>query len=353
MDRNIVIREGVFSDNEDLLRLTALTPMMSKIAIRIDRKPDFFSLLKLRGASFVMVAESAGKIVGSLSISRNTAFINEQQELINYIGDFKVLPEFQKSTVAIRLTKAVFQKLEQWDADIVFCNTPFGNKAVAPFFKGRAWIPPAECLGVFDVMQMIPRPLIWKKSNYLVKEDMVSSDIIAFFNDFSKHYQMGTVHSKVLFDDGKLLTASLNGDLSAAIFLSDVVSSKQNSLIRLPFYLNCAAAFIRLFGLVFPIVKAHKVGEPVRILYVKSFSCKPDCEDALKDLVNKARNMAFKEKYHFLNIGVHSKDPMRKVFSSCLHFNFKTQGYVWSMKGDTQKLRAVLDGVVSEDYSVV
>jgi hypothetical protein len=63
--------------------------------------------------------------------------------------------------------------------------------------------------------------------------------------------------------------------------------------------------------------------------------------------------MAFKEKYHFLNIGVHSKDPMRKVFASCLHFNFKSLEYVWSMKGDHQKLSDILDGVVSEDYSVV
>lgn len=327
--------------------------MESEIAIRIDRKPDFFSLLKLRGESSVIVAESAGRIIGSFSVSRNWVFINEQPELICYIGDFKVLPEYQKTTVAIRLAKAIFQKLEQWDADLVFCTTAFGNNAIAPFFKGRAWIPPAECVGVFDVMQLIPIPFVWKKSNYLLKEEIVSSDIIAFFNDFSKHYQFGMIHSDDSFNHGALLTASLNGDLSAAIFLSDVESSKQNVLIRLPMYLKGVAAIIRLIGLVFPLVKIPKEGEPVRILYIKSFSCKPGCEDALKQLVNKARNRAFKEKYHFLNIGIHRKDPIRNVFASCLKFNFKTLGYVWSRKGGRPKLNDILDGVIQEDYSVV
>lgn len=43
------------SDNQQLIKLTAASGMMGEISLRIDRKPDFFSLLKMRGETRVFV----------------------------------------------------------------------------------------------------------------------------------------------------------------------------------------------------------------------------------------------------------------------------------------------------------
>ena len=45
----VEIREAVETDNEALLALTRATPMDGTISLRIDRDPDFFALLRLRG----------------------------------------------------------------------------------------------------------------------------------------------------------------------------------------------------------------------------------------------------------------------------------------------------------------
>ena len=45
----MVIRKALNGDSEALIELTRLAPMKGRISLRIDRKPDFFSLLKERG----------------------------------------------------------------------------------------------------------------------------------------------------------------------------------------------------------------------------------------------------------------------------------------------------------------
>ena len=44
---NFIIRDATPKDSGKLLELTALTPMKGTIGLRIDRQPDFFSLLRL------------------------------------------------------------------------------------------------------------------------------------------------------------------------------------------------------------------------------------------------------------------------------------------------------------------
>jgi hypothetical protein len=65
----IKIREALPSDNEGLLQLTSVTPMKGQISIRIDRNPDFFRLLSMRGQSKTLIAEQSGTLAGCFSVS--------------------------------------------------------------------------------------------------------------------------------------------------------------------------------------------------------------------------------------------------------------------------------------------
>ena len=94
-------RLATLRDNPQLLDLTGSIGMSGRTSLRIDRNPNFFSLLNRRGQSTVFVAEHENKIVGSLSISLQQVFINKEIVPVYYIGDFKVAESFRGTGIEI------------------------------------------------------------------------------------------------------------------------------------------------------------------------------------------------------------------------------------------------------------
>jgi len=350
---NIIIKEATRADNEGLVYLTSLTPMKGDISIRIDRRPDFFRLLEMRGPSFVMVAELNNNIIGSFSASAVDVFIDGKPETVYYLGDFKVHPDYRRSMVAMRLAGAVLQKLISADADLLFCTAAYGNEDVIPFFKGRIFLPAAESVGIFNVLQIIPTPFKTRNTKYHLEEGPFVSSGISFFNNFMKNFQFGSVYSESSFENTTLITASFNNAVISAITLFDTGSAKQNVLIRLPFYLKSVFKVIRALNTISPIVRLPSINEVVRILYIKSYACEPGNEEALRLLIGRARNIAYEKKYHFLAIGIHEKDPLLKIFTCYPKFTFKSMGFVTSLKDKKEKIESILSGIPFEDYSLV
>ena len=350
---NIIIREGTRADNEGLINLTSLTPMIGKISLRIDRNPDFFRLLELRGSSFVIVAELNGNIIGSYSASGYTVLINGEPETAYYLADFKVHPDHRKSTVAARLARAMIQRLESVNADLLFCTAVFGNRDVMPFFRGRALFPAADDAGIFRVLQILPTPFRPRTERFQMARVPVEESVVGFFNDFMKHYQLAPVYSGSSFEDSTLITAALKNETVAALALFDAGTAKQDVLTGLPFFLKILVGLTGAVNFIFPVARLPKINEPLRILYIKSFAFKPGHEEALKPLIRMARNMAFEKNYTFLAIGIHEKDPFLKIFSGYPKFIFKSMGFLTSLKNNAGKISDIQGGVPFEDYSLV
>ena len=352
-NHKIIIREATLADNDELVCLTSLAPMMGKIAIRIDRKPDFFRLLEMRGPSFVIVATAGKKIVGSCSVSAIDSFVEGNREPVYYMGDFKVHPDFRGSTVAGRLARAVMKKAESINADLCFCTVAYGNADVIPFFKGRAFLPVVKAAGIFHVFQIFPTPFKSADKKYTLDEGPFKSSAVGMFNEFMKGYKIGPAWTESSFGNATLITASLNNEVVSAITLVDTVAAKQNVLIRIPFYLQCLFKISGAVNLIFPLIKVPRMHHVVRVLYVKSFTCKPGHQQALKILLERARNIAYQKKYNFLAAGIHEKDPLFRVFASFPKFTFKSMGFIASLKNNQEKVDRVLQGIPFEDYSLV
>ena len=350
---DIIIREATHSDNEELLNLTSLTPMKGSISIRIDRRPDFFRLLELRGSSVVIVAELNNKLIGSYSASAVNVFIDGKLETVYYLGDFKVHPDYRKTTLAIRLVKAMKHKLESLDAELLFCTVAHGNDLVAPFFTGRAFLPVFDSVGIFNVYQIIPTPFKTKNTRYRLEEGPFELSYLSLFNNFMQKFQLGHIFTENSFENTTLLTTSFNDKLVAAIALIDISFAKQNVLIRLSFYLKCIVKLLGLLNIVVPIIRMPKTGEDVKILYVKSFAFESGHKEALQVLLARARRIAWEKEYTFLSIGIHEKDPDSKLFSGYPHFLFRSMGMITSLKGRKDQINSILKGIVFEDYSLV
>ena len=72
------------------MTLTSATGMMGEASLRIERRPDFFRLLHMRGESKVFVALDGCLIIGSLSVSTQKVYVGGEVYPLQFIADFKV-----------------------------------------------------------------------------------------------------------------------------------------------------------------------------------------------------------------------------------------------------------------------
>ena len=85
----IQYRIATNDDNQQLIELTSASGMMGEISLRIDRKPDFFKLLNMRGESKVFVALEGDTIIGSICVSQQEVYVGGQITPLQYFADFK------------------------------------------------------------------------------------------------------------------------------------------------------------------------------------------------------------------------------------------------------------------------
>ena len=349
----IKIREATESDNPGLINLTSLTPMKGEISIRIDRHPDFFRLLRLRGTCIVYVMEKDQEIIGSFSAAEVKCFINGKESIVHYIGDLKIHPTIQKTVYTVRLIYVLYDHLLKKGADIVFCTVANGNDEVLPFFNGRAGLPIFKNIGIFTVFQMIPFPQAGINDHYHIEQTTVDNDLLSLYNEYSKNYQFGHLLDKCSLDSAINYSIKLDGDYKAAISLVDVGDAKQNVIIKLPTPIRIIVNFINSISRIVPFFHLPRPNEPIKILYVKAFAWKDDYKDAFKILIKKAMETAYRRNYSFLSIGLHEKDSLQKSFSRKMKFTFKSIGLITSLKGNTGTIEDIINGIPFEDYSLV
>ena len=161
----IDFRLATSEDNAQLLELTSSTGMAGKMALRIDRHPNFFALNKLRGKTKVYIAIENDVIVGSICVSDQKVYIDGQVHPLYYISDFKVAATHRNKGIGLRLTNEVVKYLETQNADFAFLNVAKGNKRPFVFFSERSHYSDFENIGVFK-----PRPTdsITPKKTYVL-----------------------------------------------------------------------------------------------------------------------------------------------------------------------------------------
>jgi len=343
------IREATPADNGGLLRLTSLAPMGGQISLRIDRHPDFFRLLNLRGPNKVFVAERDGELIGSVSSASVPARVNGNLETVRYLGDLKVNPRDRGSRLTGRLVLRMYEYLRDAGADIVYCTAADGNEAVMPVFEGRLGLPRFERVGIFLVFQIIPSRFRKTRKAGPVRQEKISPELLRIYNDYFSRYRFGPVFREDSFEGARHLAVRSQGKARAALSLVDTNDARQNVLIRLPLGLRVALSLLRAV----PVVHLPRLNEPIRMLYIRAFGCEAGYQDAFHALIQKARNIAFEERYALLAVGLHERDPLIKLFARYPKFTFRSIGLVASLKNRRQDIDELLSGIAFEDYSLI
>ena len=76
-------------------------------------------------------------------------------------------------------------------------------------------------------------------------------------------------------------------------------------------------------------------------------------EGAAGALLRATCREAHRRRYPFAVIGPHDRDPIRSSFSRYPHFTMGSDGYLTSLKGNTELVRQVTSGIPVEDYALV
>jgi hypothetical protein len=366
----IAVREATPADNQGLLVLTQLTPMDGPVAIRIDRHPDFFTLLRLRGAGKTFVAVDEDEIIGCCSITYRTAFVNAQARTVGYLSDLKIRPSHRGGRAIVKLLQTGMDYMATQDVNLYVCVTSSGNEPVSSVLKERLSLPVWRSTGSFNVYQMMPGCLPKFKSRYAIAEATNDKleEVCGLCNTFNSSYQLAPVLDQNDFGvtteairslpARRVLTARRNGVLVATLSAFDLAGVKQITIVRVPFLLRRALDALRLARSAVPFFASPMIGAQLKMLYLRNVAYVEGHEAALRALLRHVRRDAFRERYTFVTVGVHERDPMRFMVSGVPRYAFKSIVRVATFAGpnvgkDSALINDILSGVPMEDFAIV
>ncbi len=353
-DAMILIREATKEDNDDLLTLTRQTPMHGIISLRIDREPDFFSLLKRRGAYKVFTAVSHDQLLGAVSISYQEVWINGHRKQVGYIGDMKVHPDFRGSFLAFRLMAELYKYLLTETPDLVLCLTARGNHEVETLLEGRLGLPGFCHVGHFKVYEMLPSPRRKTNATYRVAkvEENDLGQVCLLLNEYYKNYQVAPVIEPHHLTSTVIGAVYQKGEMIGAICLTDTDQDRQNVVMAIPIGIKLALSCLRFASLFFPLGKFPGVGDPIRMLYIKYIGFREGHDKAFDLLIQFARNVAYQQHYAFLTIGLYERDKLMERFKKYPKFSFTSNLFALDLKRN-DLLRSIETGLFYEDFSLI
>ncbi len=349
----VKFRIATNDDNLKLLQLTSSSPMAGNIGLRIDRNPDFFALLKLRGDTKIFVAEVNDKIIGSICVSLLKVYVGGEIYPLQYIGDFKVADQYRKQGIGLKLCNEMADYVISQNSDLAFLNVSLGNSKPLSFFKNRPHVSDFDNIGIFKIYQIIGKRMKPKVHKYSIEETLLNDDIVQFFNSHYINYQLGTVITEEKFNASNIFIIREGEKIIAAMSLIDTMPVKQNVITALSWKLKLVLKLINAFSSLAGLSKMPLLNEPVKMLYIKYLAVESNNRQLVKLLVNYARNLVFEKSYSYVSIGLHEKDKFNDCLSGLPKLTFKSVGMLLSIKNNRDLIHKVKNGIPYEDYSLV
>lgn len=129
---DLTIRGAMWSDNEALLALEAITPIKAgQHKILFDRSPNYFTQMALWDNAVILVAEKGNSIVGSHAMTCYPTIINGHQMMIAKGHALRVSPEVQGLGLGTELSRACERETKVLGAQIVWAVLDPGNFPMA------------------------------------------------------------------------------------------------------------------------------------------------------------------------------------------------------------------------------
>jgi len=341
------------NDNQQLLDLTMQAGMPGKMALRIDRHPDFFKLNNLRGETKVYVALDDTKIVGSICVSDQIVFIDKKQYPLYYISDFKVAQTHRNLGIGLQLTNRVVEYLETQNADFAFLNVSKGNKRPFVFFSDRGHYPDFQNIGTFTTFQYIGSNRKSSNKRYKIEITKGTNEVLEFLNNFYSQYELANVITHGKIKDSELYVVREENQILAVMAIIDTMHMKQNVVLKMPWHLKGVIVIINVFCKLFKLSKLPKEKEPIKMLYIQYLALKEYDKSLISALISFAKQQAYNKSYSFVSISTHENDVLLQKLPKFMRFTFQSVGMLVSMKDSKELMKFIKKGMPFRDYSTV
>jgi hypothetical protein len=346
--------------------------MEGPIQVRIDRAPDFFNLVRLRGIGKTFVALADGEIAACFSLTYRSVFIGGSPTTVGYMCDLKVNPDYRATRALVGVLRAGIDYAASQDVNIYVCVTAKGNQRITPLLRRRLFLPDWCSGGDFNVYQILPRPGFGTgspRAGYAVSLAAGSEDaeLCEFCNRFNAAYQLAPVLDAAALRAPdvprgatplcRVFTARIGGELVATLSAVDLVSVKQLYFSRVSAGLGLALKLASFARRVIPRLPVPQAGEPLKALFLRNAAYAGGHSSALRLLLTHIRRVAFQEGYAVVTIGIHERDPLRFMVKRVPRYAFKST-LLLSLVGkpraapDPGLIKQVLSGIPAEDFSV-
>ncbi len=349
----IFIREATEADNEALQQLNREAPMRGNLTICVERIPDFFAINRRIGPYKTMIAETGGRIAGVLTIARHPAVLEGKVQEIGVIRDIKVHPDFRGSTALYRLLYTFLQYALSQKWNILYATALKGNMKVISLMGGRAGLPSLVPAGYFIQFNFFTKRRYKKTSRYQILTEEPSDNLLTFFNTWYKRYHFGPVLSPESLQDTIILSAWKNNIRHASIVLQDVSDFRQNVVEDWSMITGLFIKAWQFFHFFLPLPPPPQKGKPLRSLYIRYFAATDSTTSALSPLLTRARKLAWDGRYTFLSAGLHSRDPLMKIFRKHPSVPARLYAYILSLLDNNAYARRLSGGFLFNDFTLI
>lgn len=340
------------ADNYQLLQLTSAADMAGETGLRIDRHPDFFRLLEMRGDTKVFVALDGRKIIGSLCATLQYVYVGGKVYPLQYIGDFKIDKAYRNRGIGLRLCDEMANYVIAIGSDLAFLNVSMGNTKPLSFFRNRPNVPDFDNIGIFHSYQFVGK----KRTTTItanVEAAQVSVEIINFLNGHHRNYELGVVVTEKSLEGAEIFVVREQERIVAAMCLVDTMDVKQNVVTKISWKMKTLLTAINAISGLTGLSKMPGVNTPVQMMYIKYLCVPGNDKRIVRILINHARCLVYEKSYSFISIGLHEKDPLKTCFSSLFKLTFNSVGMLLSIRNNRDLVRIVKEGVPFEDFSLV
>lgn len=332
-------------DNEDLIKLSRLTPMEGSISVHIERSPDylrFYNLHGIHGEKLTMeerlnreidvwnalVAEEDGQTIGVMSTSGELLLYDGKPTRVGYLMDARVHPDHRRKGVVRSIGFKFVEEYSYYPIDCILGYIIRGNKrAVKGITEGGSKYFSGSRGGTFDLYQIsMYRPYFGVKGLPVERATAADKDeIIELLREFYDGYnfapiindkrweRMMEVSLGYSYDDIRLVREG--GRIVALLGLWDQAQIRQTVVLKNKAVVRLGIALAHVLRLFFRAPRPPVEGKPMRSLYIKHIACRPGYEHLLKKMLKQATNEVRRAcTHHFIWGAFFETDPLRLLF---------------------------------------
>ncbi len=316
------------ADDAEIRRLLRENPMPGRIALTLEREPNYFADANWPGTiKQTILAKTDGRVVCVGSCVIRERFVNGQPRRVGYLGGLRLEAQAAGRFDILRRGYQFFRELQTGaPADFYFTSIATDNLRARSFLeRGLPGMPTYEFLGEFVTVLLPvkrrspPRPFSDRPPIRAGSENGApdGSELLDGLNKLGRQHQFAACWSPQEFDALPALglpmenfySASISGRLRATAALWDQRTFKQTVIRRYAPWLAVTRPAVNLAACLLGTPRLPSVGATLAQAFVSPLAVEPDNVGDLIALVAELRVRAAGRGIELLTLGLAANDP--------------------------------------------